>query len=335
MRTGLLLSLSLLLLVFRVEAEPEDSATQECRKAYENLFSGPEFKIGIFLGYSEVGKNVTDGPRKAALASLLSRKCVRNQGLCGFSRDVDDADHFAKTIVAPNGQKKRIILTVMNSSYSENDTENKGTYANLQADKSDGIRAAFLKSLREDDAVFYLGHSRHGTGPGFKPMGALDWANALASKPALAEMLDTLKISGAKPKILGMLSCLGEQHYAKLLSKAAPTSALLLIRQTAANTDLERTLASALNALLARKCERRLQKDLQEATRYFRVGLSDQGISIDERFPVLYNFFAKNKKSFADPPSILTQELDYFYGEDLFFPSAVRKAGGHPQRNVE
>ncbi|MBC7457864.1 MAG: hypothetical protein H7235_06270, partial [Bdellovibrionaceae bacterium] len=245
-----------------------------------------------------------DNKIAADLRSRLIAPCAPGNNLCKFQQDADDADVFTKIILGPGGKTHKIRLRVMSSAVSHDDNDNRKIWATDQKRQSARIFSQFKRSLQNDGVVLYVGHSRLGTGPGFKPLDVAGWAEAEKNKPVLNEMVETLQNANKTPQILGMLSCEGENYYGHALHKAAPKSSLLLTRQTMSSKDAYKLSEAVLNSLLSRNCKSDFDNKVQEqVVDIWRVPFSKPK-PVQEILPHLYGFFEPITRTFAAPKTI-------------------------------
>lgn len=276
--------------------------TESCKKSYDKIYADGEFTMSLFLGYAEGSSDyVTDGTDKAVFAERLTRPCLGQEQLCGFNRHADDADIFTKTIVRANGKKEKVTFRISNSSYSSSHKDNLGKFAAEQNKRSQNIEKKFLKALQTDDAVFYLGHARRGTGPGFQPMTTTRWLGALATKGSLTRMVNGLKSANKTPVIIGMATCEGEQHYGKALNEAAPNSGLLMTRQTTSFFDATDLVAVSLEKLLQKICATEFRAAIQNTASIIFKTPFEAAKTYKDKLPEIYNFFEPLNKRFPSP----------------------------------
>jgi hypothetical protein len=160
----------------------------------------------------------------------------------------------------------------------------------------------YEKSLQNDDVVFYMGHSRYGTGPDFGPLDpySLDAVSRVASKNNLKRMKNALALRKGNPKILGMLTCQSKLYYAKELHDIAGDSGLIMTNQTTSADDMVPIALSSLDSLLGMKCKSSFDKGLNESTRtIFNSKLNSN--TEQQKLPQITGFFEKHDL-YDDPP---------------------------------
>ena len=287
-----------------------------CDEAYKKIYRDGELNISIFLGYSDSNDDVvTDIYDKMNFTQMITSPCseVLDEQLCSFSRDEDDANVFTKTIARANGLPEKVKIRIMSSAYTESHNQNTTYQKNAQDKKSKKISDTFLKSLQEDEVVFYNGHARRGTGPGFKPMTNTDWVEAVTKKPALTAMSKALKEAKTKPALIGMITCEGEEHYGKALQDSAPDSALLLTRQTTSFYDSTVIMNSAIASILKKDCSVKFRKEIKGAVNNIYVSSLEEPKTVEDRLPEIYGLFEPNTKKFDAPRgAIMTLVNDQF-----------------------
>lgn len=292
---------SLYLIFTFLVAFPAFATDLACENSYKKIYRDDELNISIFLGYSDVGDMVTDPFDRTNLIETLTGPCyeVSGEQFCGFKRDPDDADAFTKTIVRSNGKQDKVKIKITNSAFTTLHNENIGKYSKHQAQKTEKTNQAFNRSLATDEVVIYNGHARRGTGPGFKPMGALNWINALQSKPALTSMVQTLKNAKTKPALIGMITCEGESHYGKVLNETSPNSALLLTRQTTSFDDAYSLLIGSVDAILKKDCAKDFRTSIKNSVRTVYTNKLDGETKLQNHLPEVYGLFEPITKKFA------------------------------------
>jgi len=283
---------------------------EACKKAYDKLYQEDEVRMSVFFGYFEHDDTAYDYLYQSNFISQLTSPCFRGLQLCEFDRDLDDADTFYKTIKTPDGKLRKVRFQVFRSANSTSDSYNKGPGSKEQKLHSFKTAEKFKQALQTDQVVIYSGHARRGTGPGFKPMTNGGWIEAVTIKPALNEMLETLKSSKKTPQILGMSVCEGERHYGYHLQKAAPKSSLLLPRQTMDGEDGNRIAESTFNSLLSFHCQKELKAGIAQGVERFFTSPLKNTKTYEDKLPRLYGFFEPIDKKFEPPKNIIYNLLD-------------------------
>jgi hypothetical protein len=118
----------------------------------------------------------------------------------------------------------------------------------VQREKSKRVTNLFLESIEKNDIVFYIGHSRFGTGPGFYCLPPLSsqWLSTYIYSPVLSSTLSKLEQTSTPPKIFGIFGCSSRRHYAKKIHSAAPDMALIV---TTGITLYDQNIVDAVHAL--------------------------------------------------------------------------------------
>ena len=242
------------------------SSDEICSKAYTQFFQNDEIKMSFFFGYVDEGTTTYDRSMEADFLSRLEAPCAEGQNFCGFTADLSVDGAYSKKMIGPDGQEKNISLRVERSSVSDQKAK-----TSEQVEKSKRIEKDFLQALQApDDAVFYIGHARYGTGPGFEPiMSTTGWVLNGVTRTSLRTMVQTLKVAKSQPKIIAMLGCSTEDYYGRILHKAAPHSALLLTRQVSTITDIVATAAATADSLLGFRCQEEFNDALFRSTSTF------------------------------------------------------------------
>lgn len=272
-----------------------------CRQVYDKIYGDGELTMSLFLGYFDDGNYVEDKLDKVLLIDQITAACVHGLQLCGFARDPDDADVFTKTITRANGKTDKVRFRITHSAVSSNHQNNVGVYKAQQQKQSKAAEDAYFRALQTDDVVIYKGHARRGTGPGFRPMGASGWVNAVATKPNLQRMMQTLKATKKTPAIIGMITCESESHYGKALQDAAPNSGLILTRQTTSFSDTDSITEASMENILQQSCATQFRGQIKNAVHHIYSSPLDGADSYKDKLPEIYNFFEPNKKKFAPP----------------------------------
>jgi hypothetical protein len=110
--------------------------------------------------------------------------------------------------------------------------------------------------MERDDIVFYIGHSRYGTGPGFYrlPLFSSQWLSTYIHSPLLSATIRKLEQTSTPPKIFGIFSCSSQRYYAKKFHSAAPDMALIVSTgMTLYNLNIVEAV-DALNSIFGNLC---------------------------------------------------------------------------------
>jgi hypothetical protein len=267
--------------------EGTSAPSQACISAYDRLYEpGKEnLNFRVFIGYWDTQPEpgapgvpkverqdwVIDSAVKKMFSEILTKPCDANLFACGFSHELEDQDtdeleHLAKVVPGPDGNDRTVHLTLESSSVSKSNHENQHQGKAEQKAQTKKVTDDFFDSIGRTDALIYIGHSRWGTGPGFKPLPPLSWSwiDAGVFKPSRRRLDKALKNAQEKPALIGYFSCTSEKYYEKYFEKDAPETGLALTTNVFM-TDLEAQEAAlgTLNALLGLQCEDDFTKTLQ------------------------------------------------------------------------
>lgn len=201
-----------------------------CWEKYQGLNKPGPLKVDFFVGYDNYGNHVNDTIERAAWVEWLQRPCVGKFKVCGFTRSEDDANLIYKTVPWADGTEKRVEFRIQDSSVSmENNLNEK---SEKQKAKSEFVRKQFRESLKNSDAVFYMGHSRYGGGPDFAPQrrtAERKWDHRFyeTEKPGLKLMYSALNERKDPLFMLGLMSCTSAEYFDKGLQDKPVTNTLL------------------------------------------------------------------------------------------------------------
>ncbi|MBI4178442.1 hypothetical protein HY522_03330 [bacterium] len=234
----------------------------ECAAAYGYLQARDTLTLSIFLGFmNSMGSDlVMDGAFRSALVDHLKKDCAGPSRACGFKETNEDHPPAPGHPVTLSMRRGRVVLNIYNSSIGENDSERAGR----QEDHSRAVTEAYLDALRRDDVVLYLGHSRYGTGPGFRPRGffSREGLTTFLHRPLAAEMAAALGARAAPPVLLGFFSCQSQKHYARLIHSSSPRSALIVTSGLTSHLANLLGLRGFLDAFLGMRCREEMEKNL-------------------------------------------------------------------------
>jgi len=283
-----------------------DHANARCEAAYGKLFAKPNIRWSIFWGYSNDSDGHTeDLSARHLFESQLTKPCITGLALCEFSAQAGKPGEYFKTLWNRQRQPVTVHLRLYHSSVTSDVAQNEGLFRAQQLAQSAFVEAEFLKALNTDDVVFYEGHARHGSGPGFRPLTehSKQWWLATLFQPMINNVLKTLVGSSndvqtlipQAPGLIGLFVCDGEAYYGEELARATHNqTALLLSRETAQVDDDSRTTYAASNAILAQACEDEFQTQLNVAIRTIYY-YNEKGIPKDltTLTPHLFDFFER------------------------------------------
>jgi hypothetical protein len=263
-------------------SEESVAPSKACVAAYNHLYPSDktDLNFSIFIGYWDTqpepgaprGNAVIDPYVRNMFSEILTQPCGRGINLCGFTHDpaagdTGETQHLMKTIAGPDGKSRNIHLTLESTSVSESNRDNEHEYGSEQKAQSAKIQSDFMNSLSTNDVVLYTGHSRWGTGAGFKPLPKLSWSyfDAGFLKPVLHLEEKTLSESSKRPIVLGVFSCTSEKYYSKPFEKDAPDSSLVLTTEAPSDMEAHEATLGTLNALLGLQCEDGFKSSLPDA----------------------------------------------------------------------
>jgi hypothetical protein len=237
---------------------------------------------------------------KKEFVQNITDACLPGLTLCAFKKVADHnpligGETFEKTLQDARGKTLKVRLKLANASLTSVMLKNEDTYWKEQYYRSVEIERAYLESLNTDDVVLYTGHSRYGTGIGFRPFdtGSVPWLRAWILQPMKTSVEKTLHQASSPAKILGFFSCDSDAHYGRTLHAANPDTALLLTRGPLAIRDLPTTLFAGINSLISGHCEEQLQTSLRIGTRTFYYFKGEpKPVDFFAEAPKLFNFFA-------------------------------------------
>ncbi len=186
------------------------------------------FDVTLAFGYKDTRPTrfVGDRYEKIYLVSKLIKPCpvaVGDEGACGFVRDEDDMFLLTKKMMNKAGENVSMRLRILSSSIGPDDEINrKSSYQKYISAKAEYF---FLESLKTDDVIIYLGHSRDGGGPDFSPPKMttakhVDYPWYRKTQPGLNKIKSQIKLLVTdRAKRLTLLSCNSDTYFnAKSLS---------------------------------------------------------------------------------------------------------------------
>ena len=264
----------------------------DCHQMYSELYNDNTLRVSIFLGVmNTTNNNCIDPPAKQALTEYLIKDCSSDFFACGFTKTSDEPI----TLQKKTDDSKNIIINIHDSSASESVKINTVDLASEQQIKSDKTTNLFFESIKNNDIIFYLGHSRYGTGPGFYllPFFSKKWLSTYIQEPIKSAMVRNFNQTSWKPKLFGLFSCSSERFYAKELRNIAPDMALIV---STGITDYYSNITEAvgiLNSIFGDICLSKangILKNNKTNSKYKLYGLSGSNI---------FQKFKKNNSIFA------------------------------------
>jgi hypothetical protein len=240
---------------------PREKEEARCQAAYRRLFDRGELAISIVYGYNDQRPytNVLDGDEKSILRAALLAPCRSNlERLCGFVEGRDGV--LRKAIEDVDGRRVAVALRLTSSSVSGDDNANRTSLVEQQKAVTAAARKEFVRAVREDQVVFYIGHARNGGGPDFAPpvlngAGKVDLSRYQARQEGLKLLVSTLP-QAERLKLLGLFACASSRHFAAPLLQAKKDVAYLLAGDVTMPTPMNHALWGALHSLLGRSCEK-------------------------------------------------------------------------------
>jgi hypothetical protein len=229
---------------FSATSEQQESR-HDCHLGYSELYGDDTLSIGIFLGVMDTNRDTSlDRAAKHFVIDFLTRECQADYFACGFTRESVEPTVLRKTTI----DSQNILIAIHDSSVSDSLETSTHELLTEQQDKSKRTTNLFLRSIERDDIVFYVGHSRYGTGPGFSwiQLFSSQWLSTFVHSPVLSDIVRTLDHDATSPKVFGVFSCSSERYYARDLHTVAPNMALIVSNGI---TNHYSNLAEALNAV--------------------------------------------------------------------------------------
>jgi hypothetical protein len=255
-----------------------------CQQRYSRILNDDLIDIRIPIGYFDwtIGKEVVkDGVRYgfspsidlgaySALKKLLTSSCRGSTQFCRFAQN--GSYKFSKGVEI-HGKKYQVRLEMNFASASE--LFNKNTEANNsnQEQRSQYMEDFFRSSLQNADAIFYLGHSRNGGGPDFKPPILMSGQNKVnyegyykPQRPGYKMMMSALSVL-RKPSIIGLMSCDPRDHFVESLRNAAPQTGVISSTAVVTIDEVYTALIGGVDALLRGQCQKTFYKSLRLTSR--------------------------------------------------------------------
>lgn len=266
----------------RLEELSEDKRSV-CIKRYQELLKDQILDIRIPLGYfdwttgAEViseGSNYGFSPSLDlgifyALQNLLLTPCSGRLRFCGFKRDRQNSLLLVKNINI-HGQNTQVLISMHHASITELLAINLYDKRKQQMENTSFMDDFFTDSLKNADAVFYLGHSRNGGGPDFAPPVFVPGKNKVdykgyyqVRKPGLNKMLRALNGSTPKTPVIGLMSCASREHFLQMLRKIAPNSGVISSRDVLTVDHVFTATIGAIDALLRGQCQKSFYQSIR------------------------------------------------------------------------
>ncbi len=238
----------------------------QCFEKYQEAIYRGVLNIMVVFGYNDNEDGLTsDEFERAALIAEITKPCRSNQLFaCGFQSARGGG---LEKVIDEVGRKILVHLELENSSFSIVDRDNKNEFAEPQREKSLNAETAFIRGLLSFDAAFYVGHSRAGGGPDFRPpryvgKGITDYNWYRAREAGLKLMVQAIKKSQIKSQFIGLFSCDSNRLFGSKLHIANPQARLLLSNNLSHFGYFNQALLGALDAVIGFKCEEAFQDSL-------------------------------------------------------------------------
>lgn len=244
-----------------------------CAETYRSLLRDDQVRVSIFFGFNELTHSgiVVDPFNVRLFLQRLQAPCRQSTGAvaaCGFDwqgRPARGDEPFVLyKRIEQAGRSIDVRLQLFDSAVTDDYRHILEHLRERQEIKSARVRSHFMRALAEDDVVFYQGHSRLGTGPGFGPFDDFSerWWRAMLFTPNRDDMLDALRGRTEPLPLLGLYGCDTQQHYGRALANATPATATLLSSGTTYTDADSARLFGTLDAILAQHCETELTQGL-------------------------------------------------------------------------
>jgi hypothetical protein len=231
----------------------QQESRHDCHLAYSKLYGDDTLSVGIFLGVMDTQRGTSlDGAAKNFLIGFLARECRPNYFACGFTRESVEPTVLRKATT----DSQNILISIHDSSVSDRFETSTQELLTEQQNKSKQTTDLFLLSIERDDVVFYVGHSRYGTGPGFswiRPFSS-QWLSTFVHSPVLSDIVRTLDQDATPPKVFGVFGCNSERYYARDLHTAAPNMGLIVSNGITTHISNLAEALNAVNSILGNLC---------------------------------------------------------------------------------
>lgn len=297
--------------------------TEQCQSSYQKLFSKPDLNWSIYFGYGDGASEVytTDMAERDLFEKEIKAPCPSFRPdiqLCEFREVNPKSGQYVKQITTKNQQTVTVHLNLYNSSLTTELEKNKER-KDEQKKKSKWLERSYLNSLQNDDIVFYSGHARHGTGPGFRPLSKspLSWLVTSLFRPMASKMYNSIgeddryqqnddvypkdpTPTGKTASVLGFFACEAEAHYGVNLAHRTDAG-LILTRQSISTIDNMRLLYASSNNLLTQSCEKDFQQSMNKSIKtIFHSRNKELPENYEDKMPKFFNFFHKDKVKYRN-----------------------------------
>lgn len=310
-----------------------ETEANECRLSYQKLYSKPDVNWSIYFGYGDGASEnyTTDMAERDIFEKEIKAPCPQFRPdiqLCNFKPDTLISGQYTKQIKTKDGYIVTVRLKLYNSSLTSEIAKNTERKSD-QKKKSKAIEKSYLHALQTDDIVFYSGHARHGTGPGFSPVSKSPFSKLVKGifRPMASKMYNSIgeddrvdhsddtypppaPIAKSPAHILGFFACEAEAYYGVNLAHRTDAG-LILTRQSISTDDNMRLLYASTNNVLTETCEKDFAQSMNKSikTIYYRQKKGPPS-SFDEKMPKLFNFFHKDKVKYRNDLMLFLKNRD-------------------------
>ena len=293
------------------KGEPVASAAQKaCTAKWKDFYNRPPLDpknpdgekkpvdVRIVFGYldSDVDKMANDTLIRRTMVERVTAPCegplVR---ICGFKESKTDANIFESEVLGPTGEKQKMRLHLVASSYSVSDSANRA-FSVEQEQQSARAEKTYYDGMSESQALFYVGHARKGGGPDFRaakrrPNNSIDYDKYIIPQPGLKRLTAAIAAAGKTPNILGFFACDSNRWLGKL-EKLAPKSGLLLSANETINFETALGFAYlSLDSILWHRCAGEFNRALNSLSGYYENKDTKGNPVPPLEGPKLLNFF--------------------------------------------
>ena len=239
-----------------ISAQAEKLSRQSqrsCPGEHLRLSGAKSLRVSLFHGYDDAEGVVHDKGTSKAMVYSLTQPCTGALTACGF-KIVEKKSNIVR--VARTIKGRPVTISVYSTSVSTDDNANKdhSRLGEQQRAQSQAVIASFRSELQTSDIVMYMGHSRYGSGGGFKPVNGLGSVFDFVFRGPLREMTSALRLRPSNLKVLGIFSCSSDKYYRRAVEEANPQMNLLVTHVDTLSTESLQGVYGALDALLANKC---------------------------------------------------------------------------------
>lgn len=269
-----------------------------CEEDYDALFKNDVVNIHMTYGYLDNKEFVSDINEKRSLVKSLKLPCPRNVFSCGFVESSESTSKvivLQKRIVRKSGVSHKVKLHITHSSASGYEFFNRSPEHLEQEQIQQTLIAKdnFFNSLHNGtDASFYIGHSRDGGGPSFKPPvlynnGNVNYDWYQKHTPGFSKLKSVLRESIKQPAFLALVSCYSKYHFYKDMLRIAPNTGYLLSNYLGRSQNSTQVAMTGLDMLLGRKCKESIEVNLDSIYGTLGPEVGEWGV---------YNFFKASEE---------------------------------------